>query len=456
MKVPSTFDPKTNSIGALFFLLSGIAFIASAIIGLVTSLSLGLPSEMIDWINHLPFQRLRPLHTMLAIVAMLAGAHGITESISVSLGNKSQKLKSVAFISIAAFTLLASITLANGKTSGREYISWVSWLSPLLIVGTVATLYRLLSAVKSWSSFSPEGFWLIVLGWGLTAFGLIETQGYLLPWIFKNSIRDLTQQWHGIDTIIAGVNILIYGGMVMILQGKAKPLRKSWLFAIATFGLLGTFGHHHYISPQPGYLKAFAFLASMVAILSFLRHINGYRHYIRANQVKPHPIMPLLLSAELWTIVAVCSGVLFAIPHLNFYVHGTYLIIAHAMGSMIGINLMIVVASALIFMRYDASASVFSIRWGTRIVNVSLVLLWVGLTIPSLIKGTSRTHEPYSSYIQNVEPWLISFPIIGVLLLAGIFVLISEMLWLPFCRGVLITKKTPSSPNANPGTESSK
>jgi nitric oxide reductase subunit B len=433
MKIPQ-FSSRISPAGKAFFILSAITFLASALIGIIASVQVGIPSRLATWTEHVDLTVLRPIHTMFSIVGMIAGGMGISVALVETFRKTDRAIRTqwASFHLLVVFTLVATITLGMEITSGREYISWVSPVSLPLIASIVTIAYVILRKPGSIIQASPEGMWLHALGWILIALGLVEVQGYHVPFIFRNGVRDLTQQWHGIDIIIAGLNVVLYSGMLFLLQKKPKPLRKRWMFAIATFGLLGTFGHHHYISPQPVYLKWFAFLASMVAVLSFLRHIRGYRKEIGANNLQPDPIMPLLLSAEFWTIVAVGSGIIFAIPQINFYVHGTYLIVVHAMGSMIGINVLIIIAAGLLFMRYQAAASESAIKWGVRMVNLSLVLLWVGLGIPSIMKGIMRVSSDYQSFHPVLEPWYMLFPLVGLLLLAGLFVLLSEVIWVGF------------------------
>ena len=430
----ATFTPKTNAPGRVLFFSASVTFLASALIGMLASFKYGVASQHADWIAHLHMEQLRPLHLLLAVTSMVMGAMAITYSILYSVvpvqGKWSRISQWVGSFAIIVFALTASILILGGEASGREYAPWPITLSPLLLISVGLGLAILGSHYPKLYSLSPEGTVLLSLGWLLTFAGFFEVHSYLLPFVYNNGVRDLTSQWHGIDTFVAGINVMLYAGMIVLLQQRPKPLRKRFMFIIAGFGLLGTFGHHHYVSPQPGFLKIFAFLASMVAILSFVRHIHSLAKEAKLNNDARHPLMSLMLTAETWTIVAVGSGILFAIPQVNFYIHGTYIIIAHAMGSMIGINYIIIIGAGMVFCGYKRTDSEFSTRWAIRMLNAGLVLLWIGLTIPSLIKGISRTHESFQAYSSKVESWFVVFPISGLLLVAAIFVLSSELAWI--------------------------
>ncbi|PKP44922.1 MAG: hypothetical protein CVT95_10080, partial [Bacteroidetes bacterium HGW-Bacteroidetes-12] len=56
-----------------FFILASSAFILTGLFGFLASLKVAFP-----YIDHsiLPFEKLRPLHTLFPIVGILAGSHG--------------------------------------------------------------------------------------------------------------------------------------------------------------------------------------------------------------------------------------------------------------------------------------------------------------------------------------------------------------------------------------------
>ena len=91
------------------------------------------------------------------------------------------------------------------------------------------------------SSKSPEGSWLIGFGSIFILIGITESLSWLIPSIGNNFVRDLTLQWHGIDTFFAGLNAFLYGLGIFILQKNPKPLRNKRLYLIAIFSLLFTF-----------------------------------------------------------------------------------------------------------------------------------------------------------------------------------------------------------------------
>lgn len=400
------------------------AFFLSALMGLTAAIRLGLPA---DWFVNLPFQRVRPLHTLFAFMGMILGIFALAAGVF-RFRDWSLKLQTSLLI---GFTALAAILVALGHFSGREYIAWPPYLMPFLMAPLVLLVIELWRVRPQAAERSPEAFWLLFTGVGLLLFGLAETQLYLLPAIGGDPVRDLTVQWHGLDAVFAGINVSLYGAAVFFLEPKAKPLRPLPLFSLAGFSMLFTFGHHHYVSPQPSFLKVLALIASLIAAISFVRHLQIYGKLLARNSEERPAHFFLLRSAEWWTVVAIGSGIVFAIPQLNLYIHGTYLVVMHAMGSMIGINVFIILAGGFAMVGYRENSAA-NIRLGARLVNYSLAGLWVVLAVPSLYRGFLRLEHDFPVIEEAMRPYLWSFPALGLVLLVGLFLVCFEFLGLCF------------------------
>lgn len=413
------------SLARHFFAIAAWSFLASGLVGLVGAAKLALPD---DWLATLPFARLRPLHTFFALFAMIAGLAGMVEAILPGRERVSRWAQ-VELAALVGFALAAGGGIALGWTSGREYLGWAPALTPLLLLGLALLLGRVGAQWRTLGAAAPEGFWLLGLGLVFTTAGLLESQLYLWRPVGGDLVRNLSVQWHGLDTLIAGLNAGIYGGAICLTSQRSKPLRVRWLFAFAAFSLLFTFSHHHYLSPQPSFLKWLALAASLVAALSFVRHAGALVRGVAAEAPpEERPLAGLLRTAELWTVVAMGTGVLFAVPAVNLVVHGTHLVLIHAMGSMIGINFVLIVMTGLLVTGYSRKLCPHTLRWGLRALNVGMGGLWISLGGAGLAKGFLRLHEGYADYQPVVEHWLHGFPVFGLLLMIGIFLLGFELL----------------------------
>lgn len=410
---------STASLARYFFVLAACAFVMSSIAGIAGAVATVSPRVL----PALDLTVLRPLHVFLAIAATLAGLEGIVLALAGGRGRTDR----VQLAAITGFTLAGAAAQILHLGSGREYISWPLPLTGLLVASVALMAWRLYARANALERRSPEAFWLVGLGALLIVSGLVESELWRLDAVAANYVRNLSLQWHGIDTLFAGVNVALYGCAAYLMSDAPKPLRPPALFAIAGFGLLFTFGHHHYVSPQPYFLKSLAFVASMIAILSFWRHATAFRRLSAARSGDRH-LMALWRSVELWTLVSLASGILFAVPQVNLIVHGTYFIVAHAMGSMIGVNLLIVVAGGLARAHRGWLINIPRTLFGVRLVNLGLILVWAVLGAAGLAKGVIRIAGDYYDYQPLVDRLIYGFPLAGAVLAAGIAILGAEVM----------------------------
>lgn len=391
----------------------------AAIIGLITSLKLAEPGFAAAGI---PYQRIRPLHTFFSISAVISGLLALLAAIT-SRGEQSSATMPCQLLWMILFIGGGSLTLAAGITSGREYMSWHPALSVLLFAAIFDATVRVFRSRRVLLLRSPESLWLIGLGCLFILLGLIESHLWLFPAIGYNSVRDLTVQWHGLDLFFAGINAALYGCAIQVTSRRGKPLRSRTLFIVATASMLFTFGHHHYVSPQPGFLKILALVASLLAMVSFVRHLR----VAKCMSVQSSPIVPLLKAVETWTLVAAGSGIVMAIPHVNTLLHGTYAVVIHAMGSMVGVNLMIILAGGFALVALETPLNAGRIRVGVRVINYALAGLWVGLTGIAVMEGLWRVDTDYLVISSKLHPVLFVFPALGLLLLCGLLFVCVEL-----------------------------
>jgi len=409
-----------------YFKISALCFVLASVIGLLTAAKVGWPQSIVGGLSMVV---LRPLHTFVSLFAVVTGLTALVHYLIKPLSLYC--LQKIQWAGFMLFLVFAGLAIVTGNASGREYFSWPLWACVPLFVALGLLVWQVFSAQKLLNDRSPEAFWLVGFGCLFIFNGLFESQLWGISQLFKSSlfsnyVADLTVQWHGVDTFFAGINTAMYGALAFLLSSKPRPLRKPVLFFVAGFSVLFTFGHHHYVSPQSSYLKHLAFIASMVAMLSFWRHMQAYKTR-NADSFKHEFSYPLWRSVELWTLVSIISGVVFAIPQINLVIHGTYMVLIHAMGSIIGINLMIVILGGLIASERPELINPAKVKLGAKLVNISLGFLWLNLCISGLTKGILRFNSEYEQY-QPIREWILaSFPIVGLFLLVGIAMLCHQL-----------------------------
>ncbi|MES0489360.1 MAG: cbb3-type cytochrome c oxidase subunit I [Leptospirales bacterium] len=285
----------------------------------------------------LPFQVLRPLHTLFALSWVING------SIASVLAFMKVNLKAEFSWIIPALFLTSAGFIMSGNFTGREYIAWPPFVSIVFILLFISLVFWFFASLKKAYNIFSESTWMIALGLLLLPASLIESNYYL----FHESIsigRDIAIEWHAIDSLFGSVNLIGYGILSFILRKQFADSVSSWKFQftlmISLVGLLLTFGHHFYPSPQPSILKTVAFTASMVAIASLWLK----RFPEKSNNIDDIYITFAMYSVY-WTLFSIVTGVLMSIPSINNITHGTYFVVAHSMGSLIGVNTFIILSA---------------------------------------------------------------------------------------------------------------
>lgn len=379
-----------------------------------TGVALGIKSTRPAFaVQALPLELLQPLHTLGVVCFLLSG---IITLFSIALRRISAP-NSVSpawhAAALGVFFVSSAAAIITGRGSGLEYTSWPLPLGLLPLAVLALTGRDAWRNISRLTARSPEGAWLFLVGICLTPLGLVER---VLGAGVDDASRALMIEWHALDTFFAGINTALYGlGTLLVARPGGRSLRKPLLFGVAAFVLVSTFGHHHYISAQPQTLKLIAFAASMLGMVSFVRHIIAVR---RPGPAPGAPAAaPLIRTAAVWTLFAVGSGVIFAVPHINLLLHGTHAIVGHSMGAVIGVNVALVLGAMLGDTPWATSrCGSARTRRATRWFNLTLGLLVADLFAAGVAKGVMRVGGSHHDYQGVVRLILAPLPLLGAAL----------------------------------------
>lgn len=378
-------------------LLAGGCLLLSILAGLLSALDTAVP-ELFD--KTITLRSLRPAHTLFSLTWILAGPAAVVGIFGVRLENSTLGLSRAQLVLVTTFLAGAIATTLAGQFSGREYITWPPVVTMVLVFALALTPVTVLWNWRAFTFRSPEAGWLLLTGSLLVPLGLVE-EGLRLHHVLGLAAdpgRDLTVQWHALDTVIAGWSMVLYGIGILLTGSRVGRLRGGWLFALAAIGILADFGHHNYASPQAHVIKIVSFSATMLAVVSFVRHVAACRRARPTDQT-----MGMLRFVEFWTLFAVGTGVLLAIPPINLYAHGTYVIVAHTMGSMIGVNSLLLLAAGFRLSGVESwfrSAAVRATSYG--LLGFCLVLAALGIA-----RGVLRVDHDFLEWKVWLKPYLV-------------------------------------------------
>jgi len=397
----------------------------------------------------LPFNRMRELHVSSMISWIILGAiGGVYYYLFVELKHKifSPKLATFHLVLYIITGLSIYVSILSGNMGGREYLTFIPILMIPILIGWVVFginyFKSLLTQVKGW----PVYMWMWGTGIIFMTYHLSESNFWIFSHFREYFIRDLTVQWKSYGSFTGSWNMLVYGTAIFLMakiKGDENVARSKIAFFFYFLGLTNLMiGWAHHIYPVPGqpWIRGVAYAISMTEwivlgsmILSWMRSLGKKE---KQNNLLPYRF---LLICDIWVFFNVFLALLISIPALNYFTHGTHVIVAHSMGTTIGINTTILLGSALFIVSRVMPATLVRrkkiINVGMVLFNVSLIIFLGSLIIAGLIKGKWMYGEDsniYSILQEKINPYLTIFVFSGIGLFIGL-----QMMVIPLLRALI-------------------
>jgi len=377
---------------AIFFL-AVLALFVAVIGGLLTVLNY-LP-DTYPLFKQVGFemQKAHSIHTSFAIAwIFLAGISAVYFFLENQQLSRSFKIRAWMHVTLwlsAGVGIL--ITLYRGIFSGREYIEYHPVFSLLIFAGWLLFGWNFLSHVLHNFWKSPAYIYMWTVSIFLFAFTYVEGHLWLIPAIGRRPITDLQLQWKAIGAMAGSFNLLVYGTAMYIAEliSKDETYAQSrtafFLFAVGLLNSFTNYAHHTYHLPQSSLVKWISFLVSMLEIIILFRVMSDLVRLTNLKGKSYSTAEQFLNSSKWWTFLNLIISIIISIPPLNSLIHGTHVIVAHAMGTTIGIDTMILLAFGTYGLTISLKRSIYIVG-----LNLSLGLMMLTLIGSGLTKGVYR------------------------------------------------------------------
>lgn len=377
----------------------------------------------------LGFLTLRPLHVTSAYFGVVLGGLGC-----VALAIQKESVKYNSFKLLKIHLLLWLIALIGifysyfiGDFGGREYWEFKPiWALPILISYLVFLLFYLrnVGSYKTW----PVYKWMWFTGLVFFVFVFIENYLWIFPYFKEHLMADMTIQWKVNGSIVGAVNQMIYGlafYLMTKISGDEKMGQNKLAFAmyfLGLFNLMFNWGHHIYILPTDRYIHHISYIVSMTEWIILIRIFYNWSQQLKENRTHYY-FFPyrFLMASDYWVIINLTIALIMSIPAFNLYSHGTQITVAHAMGTTIGINTMIVLAGVFYFIK-PTFESLMALKRMSMVFWISQITLFLflatltGMGIQRAMWQAGITEGVFGHMMQNSRPWMIGFIITGTLL----------------------------------------
>ncbi len=199
------------------------------------------------------------------------------------------------------------------------------------------------------------------------------------------------------ELFAAGVLAFLTVSLGLVSRRAAEKVMLFELGLIALSGTLGV-GHHYWWQGLDEYWIAiggiFSALEPLPLVLLMIEALKEQRHIAREGKAFPFAVPFLFLagSAFLNWYGAGFLGMVINTPTINYYSHGTYLIMPHGHVALLGAFGYISLAFMYLVVRSNAMAK--GLAWDERPSRIGFWLLTVGVvlfSLPTLIIGLEQT-----------------------------------------------------------------
>lgn len=422
-----------NKIGKFYLAIALIMLILGVLFGGFASLYYIYPGFAKSWLG---FVQVRPLHVSCVLFFILIGASGsVYSGLNNLLPGKISKYLANAQIGFwllaIVFILFSYFTLQFG---GREYWEFPSKYAIIMASAWllfIINFIKVVSKIKNW----PVYIWMWMTG--IFFFLLTFTENYLweFPYFREHFVKDMTIQWKANGSLVGSWNQMIYGTSFFLMDkisGSSKASKSNLAFRmyfLGLFNLMFNWGHHIYTLPTENYVRIVSYVVSMTEWIILGRIIYLFRKTVSEAQKHYHYFpFSFLFASEVWVFLNLSLAILMSIPALNLYTHGTHVTVAHAMGTTIGINTMILLGACFEFImnkhsHFERSKIISFFFWS---IQISLLVFWVTLIIIGMERGMwqmQNTNVPFSAMMAGLSGWFSVFVISGLILMVSLIVI---------------------------------
>jgi nitric oxide reductase subunit B len=420
--------------GLRFMRLGMLALAVGMLFGVIGGFQFLFP----DFLRELLFTKTRPLHVSLVVAwIFLIAIGGIYHYLPRQCGMKLYSARAVNWhFWIVVVTGLAIIgCYLSGQFGGREYFAFPPILSIPIFLAWILFGINYFMTVRQDKEPWPVYYWM--WGTGIVFFFItyIESHLYLIPFFRDTMVREIMVQWKSYGALTGSWNMLVYGTALYLasrIGGSDHYARSKMafgLFFLGFFNLIFGWAHHTYIVPSETWIRTFAYFVSMTELFIFGKIIWDWRSSLEDWQKNRFcNAYRFLFAADIWVFINLGLALVISVPALNLFTHGTHITVAHAMGSTIGINSMILLASIFYVIRQELPQHVHAdcspqIKFGFWTANISLAVFFTALILAGIGKGMYDGGS-FQDMMFSIRPFLIVFTLSGVTLMVGFWIVL--------------------------------
>jgi cytochrome c oxidase cbb3-type subunit 1 len=425
---------------AIFFGVSSIAwFIIGTGLGSFNAAKLAFP-DLYHGLYSLQFGHMRQVHVHAVIFGWIAMAFAASMMyITPALGNTklwSEKLGVWNCLLYNVGLCLALALLWSGVTSGREYSDHIwpidLYIAFVMVVPWCLNVWMTVINRRTQGIYTTNWFFAGCMFMTVIVFLVGNTP----EWLHLTGLNEAYMTWWFAHNILGLLITPVAAAITYYIVPKitGNPLYSHRVGHLHFWSIVVFYStpaaHHLMSSPLPEWLKSFASVEGVLILVPAVAYVCNILLTMQGRWA---------MFVENIEIKFTITGVLLAIPlnmqggfqqtrAINWYIHGTGWIVAHAHLALLGFSTFAEAASVyygmqVLLRRKLWSASLANFHFWMLLIGFSLY--WTSMTISGLIQGAAKIYEvPYVDVVIAEHPYMI------VRWLGGTMVFFGNIIWL--------------------------
>ena len=476
-----------NKLPKLFAIATITWGVVGMLLGVIAAFQLAFPVlNFSEYLPHLAFGRLRPVHTNAVIFAFVG--NGIFTAVYYSLPRLlktemwSNTLGKIHFWGWQLIIVLAAVTLLSGITTGKEYAE-LEWPIDILI-----TLIWVVFGINMFGNILTRrerhlyvAIWFFIASWVTVAMLHIVNSFEIPVNLFKSyswyaGVQDaLVQWWYGHNAVAFFLTTPYLGLMYYFLPKAAdRPVYSYRLSIVHFWSLIFIYiwaGPHHLLyTALPDWAQSLGTVFSIMLILpSWGGMLNGLFTLRGAwDKVREDPVLKFFVVAVTCYGMSTFEGPMLSLKNVNAISHYSDWTVAHVHIGALGWNG---------FMTFGMLYWLFPRLFNTKLYSQKLASthFWIG-TLGIILYAIPMYWSAFRSYfmmkaftpegqlqyqfidiVQTVVPFYIIRAIGGTIFLVGVLIMVYNLIKTAK-SGKFVETETAEAPalakNYNPGPNS--
>ena len=427
------------------------------LLGVIAAFQLAFPVlNFSEYLPHLAFGRLRPVHTNAVIFAFVGNGiftaiyYAIPRLLKTSMWNNT--LSKIHFWGRQTIIVLAAVTLLMGYTTGKEYAE-LEWPIDILI-----TLIWVVFGVNMFGTILTRrerhlyvAIWFFIASWVTVAMLHIVNSFEMPVSLFKSyswyaGVQDaLVQWWYGHNAVAFFLTTPYLGLMYYFLPKAAnRPVYSYRLSIVHFWSLIFIYiwaGPHHLLyTALPDWAQSLGTAFSIMLILpSWGGMLNGLFTLRGAwDKVREDPILKFFVVAVTCYGMATFEGPLLSLKNVNAISHYSDWTVAHVHIGALGWNGFLTFGMMYWLIPRLYNTQLYSKKLASQhfwigtlgILLYAIPMYWSAFRSYFMMKAFTpegQLQYQFMDIVQTIVPFYIIRAIGGTIFLIGVFMMIYNL-----------------------------